>query len=335
MAVKNFNLTIEEGTLYGIVGTSGAGKSTLIRTLNLLERPSSGSIYVDGQDISSLGGKKLQQYRRTTGMVFQHFNLIKRKTVRENILFALNAGEAFKTKEEKETRITELLNLVGLSDKADSYPAQLSGGQQQRVGIARGLANNPKLLLCDEPTSALDAETTESILNLLKSIHRQLNITILIITHELDILKKICTHGAVMDQGLLRESDTVYNLFAKAKDPYTKSLVAHSFQMDEKFPISEDQVLIKLIYRDAEANEPSFAEAAKKYSVQMNIIHGKIDYIADKPLGMLKIMLMGSEEEMVKCIRYFLETVNEVILESNNPLSLSLKSSLQGALYNE
>lgn len=327
-AVKNFNLTIEDGALFGIAGSSGAGKSSIIRTLNLLERPSKGHILVDGREIGGLQGTELQRYRQTTGMVFQHFNLIGRKTVAQNILFALNAGTTFSKPFEKEARVDELLDLVGLSDKKHAYPSQLSGGQQQRVGIARALANNPRLLLCDEPTSALDAETTASILELLKNIHSKLGLTIVLITHELDVIKKICTHAAVMDKGELLESSPVYQLFARPKHPFTKKLVSHSFQLDLPTAMNPESLVLKLTYLEDEADKPSLAQAAARFPVDINIIHGKIDYISATPLGVLKVQLSGKEGDVLNAAKFLSETVSVLEIESANELSSRIAASI-------
>ena len=207
-AIKDINLTIEKGEIFGIIGYSGAGKSTLLRCLNLLEKPTEGSIFVDNEDITTLSDKEVRKERQQIGMIFQHFHLISAKTVYENVAFSLKA--AGKSKEEMKNRVPELLEMVGLADKADNYPSQLSGGQKQRVGIARALANDPKVLLCDEATSALDPTTTDSILKLLKKINETLGITIVLITHEMEVVQTICHRVAVMEAGEIVEIGRVY-----------------------------------------------------------------------------------------------------------------------------
>jgi len=225
VGVDRVSLSIDRGEIFGIIGHSGAGKSTLLRCLNLLERPTSGRIIIDGTDITTLSGVSLRHARLKIGMIFQHFCLIHSKTVFDNIAFALRA--AGKTKAEIDARVQELLDMVGLSDKRDAYPSQLSGGQKQRVGIARALANNPSVLLCDEATSALDPATTSSILQLLKRINRELGITIVLITHEMEVIKEVCDRVAVMQDGRIIEIGRVYDLFTRPQQPLTRSFVEH------------------------------------------------------------------------------------------------------------
>ncbi|MGV2444098.1 UNVERIFIED_CONTAM: ATP-binding cassette domain-containing protein, partial [Bacillus sp. ATCC 13368] len=211
IGVDNVSLTIQTGEIYGIVGYSGAGKSSLLRCLNLLERPTGGNIIIDGIDLTSLSSKELRKQRQKIGMIFQHFSLVSSKTVYENVAFALRA--AHRSKDATKLRVLELLEIVGLSDKKDVYPAQLSGGQKQRVGIARALANEPTVLLCDEATSALDPTTTKAILQLLKKISSELGITIVLITHEMEVVKELCHRVAVMQDGRVIEEGPVYEIF--------------------------------------------------------------------------------------------------------------------------
>lgn len=223
-ALKNINLRVESGEIYGIVGFSGAGKSTLIRTINLLESPSGGEVIVNGKDLRMLSPKDLRTERQKIGMIFQHFNLLSSKNAFENVAFALEIVKW--DKKAIKSRVAELLELVGLSDKAHYYPSQLSGGQKQRVGIARALANHPHLLLCDEATSALDTKTTKSILNLLREIQRSLNLTIILITHQIDVIKAICNKMCVISNGEIVESGAVEDIFANPQDEVTRELIS-------------------------------------------------------------------------------------------------------------
>lgn len=254
-AVDNVSITIHDEEIFGIVGYSGAGKSSLLRCINLLERPTSGKITVDGVDLTKLDNKRLRQARLKIGMIFQHFNLVSQKTVAENIAFALKASKTPKNKIEK--RVDELLDMVGLADKKEVYPGQLSGGQKQRVGIARALANNPKVLLCDEATSALDPTTTKSILNLLKKINKELNITIVIITHEMDVVKEICHRMAIMENGRIVEQGNVYDIFASPKEQLTKEFIQSvvSFDLPKATLRLVRGTLVKLLFRGEVAGE--------------------------------------------------------------------------------
>lgn len=303
-AVKNVSLQINQGEIYGIVGTSGAGKSTLLRTINLLEKPTSGKVLIDGIDISSLRGEALRKQRLNIGMIFQHFNLIRGKTVFENIAFAMKAAK--KPKEEIHTRVLALLEMVGLSDKKDAYVSQLSGGQKQRVGIARALANGPNILLCDEPTSALDLETTQSILQLLREINRSLKITIVIISHEMDVVKSICDRVAVMKAGQVIEEGLVYDVFAAPTEEFTKQLVQHTLHLELPVQVFQSCTgkILKVIYKGNSATEPILSKISKQFSVQVNILHGKIEYIGDQALGVLVVGIEGQAAEVEKAISY-------------------------------
>jgi D-methionine transport system ATP-binding protein len=303
-AVKDADLTISDGEIFGIVGTSGAGKSTLLRTINLLQKPSSGSVIIDGVDITGAKGKELRNYRLSIGMVFQHFNLLHARTVTENVAFPLRI--AGKTKNEIDARVPELLELVGLSDKSSVYPSMLSGGQKQRVGIARALANNPKILLCDEPTSALDLETTNALLDLLGDINRKLGITIVLISHEMAVVKKICTKVAVMSEGAIVETGNAYTIFAAPAHPFTQKLVEHTLDLDLPPRLLKEVKgsLVKIVYRGEKAEEPVLSDALRRHAVHFNVLHGKIEYINGKPLGVLLIDTMGDKEEIQKTIDY-------------------------------
>lgn len=223
-ALENVNITIATGEIFGIIGMSGAGKSTLLRCLSMLEKPTSGKILLEGIDIASLSGAQLRAARRKMGVVFQGYNLLMQRTVFENIAFPLKLEKGYRKKEVQD-RVTQLLSIVGLEDRANAYPAQLSGGQKQRVAIARALATNPEMLLCDEPTSALDPLTTNSMLELLKDINKKLGVTIIVITHELSVVRKICSHMAVVSNGCLAESGTVESVFENPKSEETKMLL--------------------------------------------------------------------------------------------------------------
>ncbi|MDR1976769.1 MAG: ATP-binding cassette domain-containing protein [Campylobacteraceae bacterium] len=286
-AVDGVSLKIEEGEVFGIVGTSGAGKSTLLRTINLLQRPTSGAVWIDSVNVTNFTGDKLRSIRHKIGMIFQHFNLIHTKTVFDNIAFPMLISGA--DKEVIKARVLELATLVGLSDKIHFYPSQLSGGQKQRVGIARALANNPRILLCDEPTSALDLETTNSILELLKDIHQKIGITTIFITHEMDVIKKTCTKVAVMDKGVVVESGDVYDIFAAPKHPFTKKLVSHTLNLELPERIHKDSkgALLKIVYSGQRAEESVLSDIIHKFDADINILHGKIEYINEKPLGIL------------------------------------------------
>jgi len=303
-AVSDVSLQIKKGEIFGIIGSSGAGKSTLLRTINLLEKPTSGEIIVDNKNIVNYKGSELRELRRGIGMIFQLFNLAESKTVYENIAFSLKA--AGKSKEEIKTRVNELLKVVGLTDKVDSYPSKLSGGQKQRVGIARALANNAQILLCDEPTSALDIETTAAILKLLRDINEEFGITIVVITHELEVIKAICNRVAVMDKGKVVEEGLVYDLFTKPKHEFTKQLLEYSskFELPIEIVKSLEGVIVRIKYIGDTATQPVLSTLTTKYNVIFNILHGKIEYIRDLPVGILYLNISGSDEDIKEAIKY-------------------------------
>lgn len=312
-AIKNINLKIGKGEVFGIVGLSGAGKSTLIRTINLLQKPSEGQILIDGKDITALKGEELRRVRLKVGMIFQHFNLISGKTVYENIEFVLKANNYPKSK--RKVRVEELLKLVYLEDKANVYPSNLSGGQKQRVGIARALANNPEILLCDEATSALDLENTEEILDLLQDINKKYGITIVFITHEMEVAKKLFHRVAVMSKGRIIEENDVYSIFADPKEQVTKSLISKNLNVEipkgVEHLIHEGQ-LLKIYYKGDKSVEPIISSASKKYEVNISIMHGKIDYIHGKPLGILIINIIGETKEINNAKEFIKANVSEV-----------------------
>lgn len=300
-ALKDVSLDIQAGEICGIIGRSGAGKSTLIRCVNGLERPDSGIIRIEGQDISGYSDQQLLPVRRRIGMIFQHFNLLSSKTVAGNIALPLKIAGYPQEKQRK--RVSELLDLVGLSDKAHQYPSQLSGGQKQRVGIARALAADPVILLSDEATSALDPETTQSILELLKSINRELGLTIMLITHEMEVIRQIADRVVVMEKGAVVEEGAVIDVFAHPKTTTTRNLlqvitpqlpeaIAKRLQNDKG-----DNVIIRLHISGDNARRPLFAEIAEGTGLQGYLVHGGIELVQEIPVGTLFISLPALEAD--------------------------------------
>ena len=316
-AVHNVSFRIEKGEIFGIAGSSGAGKSTLLRTINLLQSVSSGHVLVDGEDITGYRGKPLRSHRRNTGMIFQHFNLADNLTVEQNIAFVLRT--AGKSRRETAEAVRKYLSLVGLLEKADAYPSKLSGGQKQRVAIARALVGGAKILLCDEPTSALDAETTVSILSLLRSLSKELGITVVMITHELEVIKSICNRCAVMDGGKLIEIGGVYDLFTKPQNDYTRQLISHTGKYDLPQDVikNTEGLLLKLTFRGSRANTPVISDATVRFGVSFNILVGRIEYIEEKPLGVLYVNPVGEEEAVRRALEYLKEVVREVEVLEN------------------
>ena len=304
IGVDRVNLTINEGEVFGIVGYSGAGKSSLLRCINLLERPTSGQIEVDGRDLTKLKGEPLRKARLKIGMIFQHFYLISQKTVAENIAFALKAADT--PKEKMAIRVSELLEMVGLTDKKDVYPAQLSGGQKQRVGIARALANNPSVLLCDEATSALDPNTTLSILRLLKKINRELNITIVLITHEMNVVKEICDRMAVMQDGRVVEEGMVYDIFSNPQADLTKEFISSvvSFEVPQSILDQVTGRIVKVLFKGNVAGEGVISDMVQNFDVRGNFLHGSIEYIQEVPLGLFLMEIQGQPDNITRAITY-------------------------------
>ena len=292
-ALDHVNLTIEKGQVFGIVGYSGAGKSTLLRLINRLEKPSTGQVFVEGSEITALKESALRKQRQNIGMIFQQFNLFKSKTVSDNIRYPLKLTKKY-SKQEIEARVDELLSFVGLSDKKDDYPNQLSGGQKQRIGIARALATEPDILLCDEATSALDPETTDDILELLKKINQQLNITIVIITHEMEVVKKICDEVAVMEKGKVVEQNKVFELFTSPQHATTKRFV-HSVLNDDipKDINISNRRLYRFIFNHEQILKPALSEVGRQYHVDFNTLYGGITELTDKLFGNLLIEAVG------------------------------------------
>lgn len=296
-ALHNINLNIEAGQVFGIIGRSGAGKSTLLRALNLLERPSSGRVLIDDEDITSFDTQQLHTLRQRVGMVFQHFNLMQAKTVAENIAFPLKLTGKY-SRQQISARVAELLELVGLHEHRSKYPAQLSGGQKQRVGIARALANYPQLLLCDEATSALDPETTQAILRLLLDINRKLGLTIVLITHEMQVIRMICDRVAVIDAGEIVETGDVVDVFLHPQHAVTKSLVAENQALDVdllgQVSRDENQQLLRITYIGRATHEPILSRIAVQTRADISILQGVIASIKDTPYGQLLVGVRGT-----------------------------------------
>lgn len=311
-AVDNVSLKIKKGEIFGIVGYSGAGKSTLLRCINLLERPSKGKVIIDGVDMTSLSTKELRKARQSIGMIFQGFHLASSKTAAENIDFSLKVAGV--PVEKRKERVKELLDLVGLADKADHYPAQLSGGQKQRVSIARALANNPKVLLSDEATSALDPSTTKSILALLKKINEELGITIVLITHEMEVVKEICHRCAVMQDGRVVELGRTYDVFANPQNELTKKFIETvlQFNLPDKLRETCTGTIVKLQFQGEKATEAIVSDMLQKHQVSGNILHGKVEYIRDEPLGIFIMELKGVQTEIDKAIQYLEQRMQRV-----------------------
>lgn len=314
-AVKNVNMEIKDGEIFGIIGFSGAGKSTLVRCINLLERPTQGEVEINGLNMTSLSKKELNAARKKIGMIFQHFNLMGSRTVAENIKFPLKGGNL--TKDEMDRRVKELLELVSLEDKADSYPSQLSGGQKQRVAIARALANDPSVLLCDEATSALDPQTTDSILGLLKDLNQKLKITIVVITHEMAVVKNICDRVAIMDGGRVVEIGDVFKIFSDPGEEITKSFIETTSNlkkvealMAEKSPILElkpDEFLMQFTYIERTANRPLVSYISRQFNINVNILFGDIETIGGDALGGLVVIIDGERSDVENAVRFLIE----------------------------
>ncbi|WP_227764826.1 methionine ABC transporter ATP-binding protein [Zhaonella formicivorans] len=310
LALDGIDLKIKQGEIFGIIGLSGAGKSTLIRCLNMLERPTEGKVIVDGQDMTSLSASELRLARRNIGMIFQHFNLLWSRTVAENVAFPLEIA-GIKDRAKINAKVTQLLELVGLSDKANAYPSQLSGGQKQRVGIARALANDPKVLLCDEATSALDPQTTESILKLLRSINQQLKLTIVIITHEMSVIKSICDSVAVIADGKIAETGPVLELFTNPRTATAREFVKSIINTEIPEVVTKRQngekansQLIRISFIGDSAGEPVISNLVQTFNIKANILYGNIDHIKDTIFGTLTVQLAGQPGNTAQAISY-------------------------------
>ncbi|GAA5189793.1 methionine ABC transporter ATP-binding protein MetN [Ferrimonas gelatinilytica] len=310
-ALHPTDLDVPAGSIFGIIGSSGAGKSTLIRCVNLLEHPDGGSVSIDGIDLTALDERQLRQQRRQIAMIFQHFNLLNSRTVFDNIALSLELAGTDRAR--IQSRVTDLLALVGLEDKANSYPANLSGGQKQRVAIARALANEPKVLLCDEATSALDPETTKSILALLKEINQRLGLTILLITHEMEVVKQICDRVAIIDQGRLIEQGEVGPFFAGAKTELARRFIRstlhlsipESYQAALSDQPGEGRVpLIRLSFHGDSVDAPVITQAAKQFGIDISILSAQMEYVGGTKFGLMLAELMGAEDAVERTTHY-------------------------------
>ena len=310
-ALTDVSLHVPAGQIYGVIGASGAGKSTLIRCANMLERPTSGQVLVDGQDLTTLSEGQLTRARRQIGMIFQHFNLLSSRTVYGNIALPLELDNTSRADIKK--RVTELLDLVGLADKQDAYPANLSGGQKQRVAIARALASNPKVLLCDEATSALDPATTRSILELLKDINRRLGLTILLITHEMDVVKRICDQVAVISEGKLIEKDSVSEVFSHPKTPLAQQFIQSTLHLDipedyaqrmTQEPTADRVPLLKLEFTGQSVDAPLISQAVRRFNIDIGILSSQMDYAGGVKFGVMLAELHGDNQDSLAAIKF-------------------------------
>lgn len=312
-AVDNVTLEINAGDIYGIIGYSGAGKSTLVRTINLLQRPTNGgTVTVSGTELTKLDAKALRAERKKIGMIFQHFNLMNSLSVFENVAFPLR--KSGKTPEEIRQKVLELLQLVGLEDKEKAYPRQLSGGQKQRVAIARALANDPHVLLCDEATSALDPKTTYSILELLKQVNEKLGITIVIITHEMQVVKEICNRVAVMENGRVIEEGSILEIFTNPQNQLTKDFIDTATHINKGIAtilghehllnLKAGDVLVKISFVGASTGEPLIAKLSTHYTVAANILFGNVEIVQETPVGTLLVALSGEHQNIEDALAY-------------------------------
>ena len=314
-ALQGINLDIAKGEIYGIIGKSGAGKSTLIRCINMLEAPTAGEVVVDGLNLTKMADNQLRLARKDIGMIFQHFNLLSSATVYENVAFPLKLSG--KSAKEIQDKVLPLLELVGLESKKDQYPAQLSGGQKQRVGIARALANNPKVLLCDEATSALDPQTTKSILDLLKDINQSLQLTIVLITHEMQVIKEICDKVAVIENGKIIEQGPVIDIFSKPQQETTRDFISAIINHDlpEIFqgtefspePINNGHLVLRISFMGHSTEEPIIAGLIRRFDIDISILYGNVDHIKTTPYGTLLLELSGDAEKIQDALSYLQE----------------------------
>ena len=336
-AVQNVSLQVNRGDVYGIVGYSGAGKSTLVRTINLLQRPSQGKVIVNDQVLTDFNQAELREARKKIGMIFQHFNLMASRTIFDNVAFPLKRSTL--SRQEVTDKVTNLLELVGLADKASAYPSQLSGGQKQRVAIARSLANDPEILLCDETTSALDPKTTSSILELLKKLNKKLNLTIVIITHEMQVVKEICNKVAVMEDGYVIESGSLLDIFTNPQNQLTKDFINTATHVDQGIEtvlthptllnLDKDDELVKLSFVGGSTGEPLIAKLSNDFQVEANILFGNVEILQDVPVGTLLLTLSGSPEKINQAITY-LQT-NDVSVETISYEIIKSKRYMKGA----
>ena len=311
-AVNDVSLTINDGDIFGIIGFSGAGKSTLVRCINLLERPTSGTVEVDGKDLTKLSEKELRESRKKIGMIFQHFNLFPSRTIFGNVAFPLQGSGL--SKEEIAAKVRNLLELVGISEKENAYPSQLSGGQKQRVAIARALANDPDILLCDEATSALDPQTTKAILDLLKDLNKKLGITIVVITHEMAVVKEICNKVAVMEKGRVVEEGDVFSIFANPQEALTQNFIKTTSNLrkiedlvnegSSVVDLKPGELIVRLSYIEKNISEPLISAMTYKFNVILNIIFANIEIIQDAPIGGTVAIMSGKSEDIDAALDY-------------------------------
>ena len=314
-AVQDVSLSIGKGEIFGIIGFSGAGKSTLVRCINLLERPTSGSVTVDGKEMTALSARELRQARKKIGMIFQHFNLMPSRTVFGNVAYPLRGSGL--SREQIADKVHRLLELVGIGDKAEAYPKQLSGGQKQRVAIARALANDPNVLLCDEATSALDPQTTKAILRLLKNLNEKLGITVVIITHEMAVVKEICDRVAVMEHGRVVEQGEVFNVFADPRQEITRSFIHTTSNLrkieeliEEDSPVVQlkpGELIVRLSYIQRNVSEPLISPVSRKFDITLNIIFSDIAIVQNAPIGGTVAIISGEREQITQAIAYLIE----------------------------
>ncbi len=314
-AVKDVSLEINKGEVFGIIGFSGAGKSTLVRCINLLERPTKGKVFINEKEITALSESELKEQRKKIGMIFQQFNLFSNRTVYNNVEFPLKRSKL--TRRQKQEKVMRLLKLVDLEDKASAYPSQLSGGQKQRVAIARALANDPEILLSDESTSALDPKTTKSILTLLKKLNRELGITIVVITHEMQVIKDICDRVAVMKDGEVVEYGDVFDIFANPTQDITREFVEGTSNLSRIKELLENksaitqlkqgEAILKFKYLERSASEALVSQLSRKFNLDINIIFGNIELIGDNPVGVLVSIVRGTAREIDAAIEYLKE----------------------------
>lgn len=295
VALDGADLEIARGEVFGVVGRSGAGKSTLIRTINRLETPDAGKVFVDGQEITALNPAELRAARRRIGMIFQHFNLLNAKTIAQNVAFPLRLEG--RPEAEIKARVAELLERLGLSEHANKHPAQLSGGQKQRVGIARALACGPSVLLCDEATSALDPETTEDILTLLDQLNRELGLTIVLITHQMEVVRRVCDRVAVLKDGRIVEQGATADVFLHPQHPVTRAMLAEGEEAVDASVVPAGAKLAKLTFRGASTYEPELSRVARSVGVDYSILSGRISRIRGEPYGQLTVAFTGGDAE--------------------------------------
>ena len=311
-AVNNVSLTINDGDIFGIIGFSGAGKSTLVRCINLLEKPTDGKVFVDDAEITALSGKELRKARKKIGMIFQHFNLMPSRTIFGNVAYPLRGSGL--SKEEIKEKVHHLLELVGISEKENAFPSQLSGGQKQRVAIARALANDPSILLCDEATSALDPQTTKSILKLLQQLNQTLGITVVVITHEMAVVKEICNRVAVMDHGDVVEEGEVFHVFASPKEPLTRSFIKTTSNLQKIEELIEadspvvatkkGELIVRLTYVEKNTSEPLISTVTQKFGIILNIVFADVEIVQNAPIGGTVAIVSGEGSRIDEALQY-------------------------------